>query len=189
MSLSALSYAADTAFAPATGARRPEPLEADLLHDIAAGIATATTLWEPLVQHDPDERRPVRLLATERYEVWVIGWMPGQRADLHDHGDAAGALLVLDGTLTEHTVTGDGVRTTALPAGTAKDLAVGLVHEVRNDHDGPATSIHVYSPPLETMTRYDGDSLAPTVTEILRSEAPAIAASADSVLHHPSVRG
>ena len=170
-------------------ALRPEPLAADLLHDIAAGIATATTLWGPVVEHDPAERRPVRLLATERYEVWVIGWMPGQRADLHDHGDAAGALLVVDGTLTELTVGADGVRTEALPAGTVKDLAVGLVHEIQNDDDGPATSIHVYSPPLETMTRYDGDSLAPTVTEILRSEAPAIAASADSVLHHPSVRG
>jgi quercetin dioxygenase-like cupin family protein len=186
MSLSALSYAAPS---PAPSRRRPEPLEADLLHDIASGIATATTLWEPLVEHDPAERRPVRLLATERYEVWVIGWMPGQRADLHDHGDAAGALLVVDGTLTEHTVTSEGVRTTALPTGTAKDLAVGLVHEVLNDHDGPATSIHVYSPPLETMTRYDGESLAPTVTELVRREEPALLASPDSVLHHPSVRG
>jgi quercetin dioxygenase-like cupin family protein len=172
-----------------TRSRRPEPLEPHLLRDIAAGIATATTLWEPLVRHDADERRPVRLLATERYEVWVIGWMPGQRADLHDHGDAAGALLVVDGTLTEHVVDGDGVRTTALPVGTVEDLAVGLVHEVRNDHDGPATSIHVYSPPLETMTRYDGDSLTPTVTELVRVEEPAIAASADSVRHHPSLRG
>jgi hypothetical protein len=169
--------------------RRPEPLEPELLRGIAAGIATATTLWEPLVRHDPDERRPVRLLATERYEVWAIGWTSGQRADLHDHGDAAGALVVVDGVLTEHVVTEDGVRTTELPAGTEKDLSVGLVHEVRNDHDGPATSIHVYSPPLETMTRYDGDSLEPTVTELVHQEEPAIGASATSVLAHPSLHG
>jgi quercetin dioxygenase-like cupin family protein len=184
-----LPAASSTDLLTPTRTRRPEPLAPDLLHDIAAGIATATTLWQPLVRHDAEERHAVRLLATERYEVWAIGWAPGQRADLHDHGDAAGALVVLDGTLTEHVVTADGVRTTALPAGTARDLAVGLVHEVRNDHDGPATSIHVYSPPLETMTRYDGDSLAPTVTELVRAEAPAIAASPDAVLHHPSLRG
>jgi predicted metal-dependent enzyme (double-stranded beta helix superfamily) len=148
--------------------RRPEPLEPDLLHDIAAGIATATTLWVPLVEHDPEVRRPVRLLATERYEVWVIGWMPGQSAELHDHGDAAGALLVVDGTLTEQVATPDGIRTVELPTGAAKDLRVGLVHEVGNHHHGPATSIHVYSPPLETMTRYDPESLTPTVTELVR---------------------
>jgi hypothetical protein len=183
MSATALAHAL------ASSPRRPEPLAPDLLHDIAAGIATARTLWEPLVRHDPDVRQPVRLLATDRYEVWAIGWMPGQSADLHDHGDAAGALLVVDGTLTEHAVTAAGVRTTDLPAGTARDLPVGLVHEVVNRHHGPATSIHVYSPPLETMTRYDGDSLAPTVTELVRSEAPAIDADPDAVLAHPSVRG
>jgi quercetin dioxygenase-like cupin family protein len=183
MSLSALDYEV------ATGPRRPEPLEPDLLHDIAAGIATATTLWRPLVRHQPDERRPVRLLATERYEVWVIGWLPGQRAELHDHGDAAGALLVVDGTLTEHTVTDEEIHSRVLPAGVAEDLPVGLVHEVVNDHDEPATSIHVYSPPLETMTRYDGTSFEPTFTEILYIEEAAISASADSVLRHPSLRG
>jgi hypothetical protein len=168
---------------------RPEPLAQDLLHDIAAGIATATTLWQPLVRHDPTERRPVRLLATERYEVWAIGWLPGQSAGLHDHGDAAGALLVVDGVLTEHVVTADGVRTDELPAGTARDLPVGLVHEVVDHHDGPATSIHVYSPPLETMTRYDVDSLTPTATELVPHEDPAVAASPESVLAHPSLRG
>jgi quercetin dioxygenase-like cupin family protein len=185
MSLTALTLD----HAVATGPRRPKPLDADLLHDIAAGIATATTLWQPLVRHHPDERRPVRLLATERYEVWVIGWLPGQRAELHDHGDAAGALLVVDGTLTEHTVTGDEIGSRVLPAGAAEDLPVGLVHEVANEHDGPATSIHVYSPPLETMTRYDGTSFEPTFTEILYIEEPVIGASGDSVLRHPSLRG
>jgi predicted metal-dependent enzyme (double-stranded beta helix superfamily) len=172
-----------TALAPT----RPEPLEATLLHEIATGIARARTLWAPAVRHDPSERQPVRLLATERYEVWVIGWAAGQRAELHDHGDAAGALVVVDGTLTERTL-GGGPRSTVLPTGTGRDLPVGLVHEIVNDHTGPATSIHVYSPPLTTMTRYD-DALRPTVTEVLPFEEPAFGDSADSVLAHPSLRG
>ena len=172
----------------ATAPIRLEPLEATLLHEIAAGIATARTLWEPVIEHDPHERRPVRLLATERYEVWVIGWTTGQRAELHDHGDSAGAVVVVDGTLTERTVRCDGVRSTVLPAGTGRDLPVGLVHEITNEHAAPATSIHVYSPPLTTMTRYD-DSFQPTDNELLPFEEPAYAASADSVLAHPSLRG
>jgi predicted metal-dependent enzyme (double-stranded beta helix superfamily) len=169
--------------------RRPAPLEADLLHDIAAGIAAATTLWQPLVHHDPDQRRPVRLLATDVYEVWVIGWLPGQRAELHDHGDSAGVIHVIDGTLTEHVVTDGAIHARELPAGSVEDLEVGLVHEVVNSHDGPATSIHVYSPPLETMTRYDGTSLQATFTELLYVEDPAFGASPESVLRHPSLRG
>jgi Cysteine dioxygenase type I len=41
------------------------------------------------------------LLATDRYEAWVIGWMPGQRVELHDHCSSAGALAVVDGRLIE----------------------------------------------------------------------------------------
>lgn len=172
----------------ATGPRRPEPLDADLLHDIASGIGRATSLWRPLVRHDPAGRRPVRFLATDRYEVWVIGWLPGQQADLHDHGDAAGALHIVEGTLIERTRSVTGDRSTPLVAGTTLDLAVGLVHEVGNHHDGPASSIHVYSPPLETMTHYADDD-RPTVTEIIRQAAPVLGGSADTILRHPSVRG
>ena len=41
-------------------------------------FATARPLWSAVVRHDPDGRRPVRLIATERYEVWAIGWTTGQ---------------------------------------------------------------------------------------------------------------
>ena len=58
-------------------------------------------LWSAVVRHDPDGRRPVRLIATERYEVWVIGWTTGQHVGVHDHGDSAGAFVVTEGELTE----------------------------------------------------------------------------------------
>jgi predicted metal-dependent enzyme (double-stranded beta helix superfamily) len=164
-----------------------EPVEADLLHDIAAGIAQAVTLWRPLVVHDQEERRPVRLLATDRYEVWVIGWMPGQRAALHDHGAAAGALAVVEGELTEDALTSGGLRRDRLGAGELLDLPAGIVHEVSNTSDAPATSIHVYSPPLRTMTRYDDENYEPTITEIVAHEPPRFEVSASSLTRHPSV--
>src|SRR5215510_5265752 len=78
-----------------------EPLPAAVLADIVSGLAAARDLWGAVVCHDPGGRRPVRLLATEAYEVWVIGWTTGQRVELHDHGRSAGALLVVEGTLVE----------------------------------------------------------------------------------------
>src|SRR4051794_32593420 len=71
------------------------------LRDIARGVAEATTLWKAHVRHDPDGRRPVRLLSTEAYEVWVIGWTEGQGVDMHDHGGSAGVIVVAEGVLVE----------------------------------------------------------------------------------------
>jgi mannose-6-phosphate isomerase-like protein (cupin superfamily) len=73
---------------------------------------------------------------------------------MHDHGDAAGAFFVLDGTLRE-----------ALPqrrrsiidlgAGATGVVPRGHRHDVGNASDTAALSVHVYSPPLATMTFYD----------------------------------
>src|SRR5258705_549538 len=49
-----------------------------LLASIVDGFAVADTLWRPLVRHDPTERTAVRLLATDAYDVWLLGWWPGQ---------------------------------------------------------------------------------------------------------------
>src|SRR5215510_1204315 len=84
---------------PAHAGRRDlaEPLPEAVLADIAAGFAAATPLWAGAARHDPEGRRPVRLLATERYEVWVIGWTTGQRVRLHDHGGSAGMVVLTEG--------------------------------------------------------------------------------------------
>src|SRR4051812_43693626 len=108
------------------------PIESTLLHDIAAGIAAAVPLWQRVVLHDETCRRPVRLMATESYEVWVIGWTPGQRAELHDHGDAAGAVAVVEGVLTEDAAGRQGLQRDEIRAGEVLELPVGLVHEISN---------------------------------------------------------
>jgi predicted metal-dependent enzyme (double-stranded beta helix superfamily) len=161
-----------------------EPIESTLLTDIAAGLAAAVPLWQQVAVHDPADRRPVRLLATDRYEVWVIGWLPGQSAELHDHGEAAGTVAVVEGALTEDVVRHGRVVRDTIATGEVLDLPVGIVHEIANTSDERATSIHVYSPPLRTMTRYDRATLAPVLTEIVPWEAPLLASSA---ARHPSL--
>lgn len=160
-----------------------EPLPPDVLADIALGIAVAQPLWGEVVRHDPACRRPVRLLATERYEVWVIGWTTGQGVELHDHGRSAGSFVVTAGTLTEVLPHPGGAVERSLEAGRVRHVPVGVVHDVVNRAAEPATSIHVYSPPLSTMTYYDADTLLPTTTVPQVPQPPLLVDRASFPLH------
>jgi hypothetical protein len=74
----------------------------------------------------------------------------------------AGTLVVAEGELVEVIPLGahNAVERTLEP-GRPRHVAVGTVHDVVDRGPAPATSIHVYSPPLTTMTYYDATSLAP----------------------------
>ncbi len=129
-------------------------LSPDLLVDIATGLATAQDMWRPMAEHPGPERHSARLLATDEYEAWLLGWLPGHRVDLHDHGNSAAAVVVVAGELVElRPLRSRSVRT--LTVAEPVTVPVGEVHDILNLGVGPATSIHVYSPPLTEMTFYD----------------------------------
>jgi mannose-6-phosphate isomerase-like protein (cupin superfamily) len=182
---------ADSARALPEPAVAAEPLAADILADIATGIAAARPLWGAVVRHDAEGRQPVRLLATERYEVWVIGWTSGQGVEPHDHGCSAGTFVVTSGTLTEVLPQSGGAVERSLEAGRVRHVPVGAVHDVVNRAGEPATSIHVYSPPLTTMTYYEPETLTPIATVPQLPEQPLLGPSgnrAASFLLHPANR-
>ena len=97
-----------------------------------------------------------RLLATPAYEVWLLGWTPGQSVGLHDHGDANGAFVVVDGELAETDVSDGALHVEVLSAGEL-GRAPGSVHDVANRSRRNATSIHAYSEPLSAMGFYGPD--------------------------------
>jgi predicted metal-dependent enzyme (double-stranded beta helix superfamily) len=130
-------------------------LDIEVLTDIVTGLAQAEALWRPHVLHDADDRARVRLLATPSYEVWLLGWTPGQAVGLHDHGDANGAFVVVDGELVETTLTSSGVADRRLQPGGVGRIPVGAVHDVANRSRRLATSIHAYSRPLTVMGFYE----------------------------------
>ena len=145
-----------TGTAPAVdpGAR----LDTTTLSDIVNGLAVAEDLWRPHVVHDPDVRARVRLLATPAYEVWLLGWTPGQSVGLHDHGGANAAFFVVDGTLTETVAVDRSSRILvdrSIPSGSAGTVPAGHLHDVANRSSTLATSIHAYSKPLRSMGFYD----------------------------------
>ncbi|GAA2702064.1 cysteine dioxygenase [Micromonospora olivasterospora] len=130
--------------------RRPE---ADLLA-VAARYAADPTGWPVPVRFDPEQRWYARLATGPDHEVWALSWLPGQGTDLHDHGGASGAFLVVAGVLTEETVGGGRLRPRRLVTGAGRRFGPAHVHVVTNRDDQPAVSVHVYRPALRRMTRY-----------------------------------
>jgi predicted metal-dependent enzyme (double-stranded beta helix superfamily) len=122
---------------------------------IARRYAERIDDWPFAPRFDPAQRWFKRLAGEDDIEVWALTWLPGQGTDLHDHGGSAGAFLVLAGELTEHSVI-DRRQLVAgtVAAGDGRRFGPRHVHQIVNNGDFPAISLHVYGPRLTTMTRY-----------------------------------
>jgi hypothetical protein len=115
--------------------------------------------------------RSWRLIAeTGEFDAWLIAWPSGATAGLHDHGGSGGALHVISGCLVETTPWRDDRGSVVLArrevhSGAILAFAAGHVHDVRNEAASHALSLHVYSPPLTSMSYYErsGDRLVPRV--------------------------
>jgi quercetin dioxygenase-like cupin family protein len=163
------------------------PIALPLLLDIGRGLAAAEALWRPHAHHDAADRHPVRLIAADRWEAWVIGWSPGQHVELHDHGPSAGSLVVVEGQLDEIIDRNGRLVRRTLATGDAIELPTGIVHDVVATAPGPATSIHVYAPALEAMTFYDAFG-RPARTTPVSDEAPVSDLRRIARALHPSTR-
>jgi predicted metal-dependent enzyme (double-stranded beta helix superfamily) len=121
------------------------------LTDWARSLAARPQEWLSQVRLSAEGRWYERIHRDESHEVWLISWLPGQATGFHDHGGSAGAFAVALGSLEEHDIAGD--RTVS--AGQVRGFGPRYVHDVRNVASAPAVSVHVYSPPLTVMNRYE----------------------------------
>jgi hypothetical protein len=88
-------------------------------------------------------------------EIWAIHWPQGQGLELHDHGGSVGALWVVNGSLEEHYVRlARVVGRRSIVAGGGAAFGPSYVHDVVNVGTDPVTSVHAYSPPMESMNFY-----------------------------------
>lgn len=147
------------------------------LEVLARALASCPAAWGHLVSHDPDHRVHTRLATGPGWEAYLITWPSGHGVDVHDHGDSAGAVAVVAGSLVELAAPADGGSDAGalirhrMGAGTVRRVPRGRIHDVVNIGTLAATSIHVYGPALETMTFYD-EELRPTRTERIFPERP-----------------
>jgi predicted metal-dependent enzyme (double-stranded beta helix superfamily) len=137
---------------------------------VALEVAADRDRWRHLLRYDPEERFATLVSKDEQQEVWLMGWLPGQHTDLHDHAFASGAFTVVNGHLTEAVArrAPDGRAVTelhALSAGQSRVFGPGYVHEVRNDGPDPAVSVHVYRDAERAMRPYHLDPLGGPVLD------------------------
>lgn len=139
-----------------------EDLDRARLAELANDLGSERRLWEHLVRFETAERVYVELYRDVHVDVWLICWLNQQDTGFHDHDVSCGAVYVADGTLLEdRLVWRAGViheATHEHRAGTVFDFHAGRLHRMRHPGGDPATSVHVYSPPLWRMGHYHFDA-------------------------------
>lgn len=141
----------------AVPARARRALDLAELTELVRSYAEHPGRWQPAVRipEPGQDRFWTRLDGPAGADVWLLSWLPGHSTDLHDHGTSAAAFAVVSGELTEVRIAPDGAATDhARGTGGTTWVAPGVIHDVHGAGDGPAVSIHAYSPPLTQMTYY-----------------------------------
>ena len=123
--------------------------------NLALELAANTSQWAHLVRHDPEQRVFAPLEAGPYAGAWLICWMPGHDTGFHDHDHSSGAVTVVSGQVREERI-GEGFQVTGrtYAAGEVFAFGAGDIHRMLHAGDGPAVSIHVYSPKLQVMGAY-----------------------------------
>jgi len=137
----------------------PGPLTPGQLAAEVQRLTSSPAEWVARVRLDPEGRWYERIHMTDDFEAWLISWLPGQSTGFHDHGASAGAFGVVWGALDESVAArrgGKPPRATRVTAGDVRAFGPRYVHDVQNSSTGSvAVSVHAYSPPLSSMTRYN----------------------------------
>lgn len=144
------------------------------LASVARELAESPEHWWPKVRRAGGRRWYEPLVEEAGFEAWLLGWPPGQGIELHDHGSSSGAVVVVEGILSEtHVGRGGRLRHRRLLEGDLVTFGADHIHDVVNAGASQALSIHVYSPRLRSMTFYEnrpGRGLAAVRTEVSRPD-------------------
>jgi quercetin dioxygenase-like cupin family protein len=118
-------------------------------------LASDPERWAAYIHHDPDLRVYELVYEDENVNAWLICWSEDQDTGFHDHDESAAAIRVLDGHVREDRLrlAGEPQTRTAAPGDTFV-VEPTAIHRVLHAGDGPAVTIHAYSPPLTRMGAY-----------------------------------
>jgi predicted metal-dependent enzyme (double-stranded beta helix superfamily) len=139
--------------------RTEHDLSGEELQECVRRFAERPELWGELVNHDPEQRTYAELARTEHVDVWLICWSEDHDTGYHDHDLSAGAVAVVSGAVREERLVFgravDDPISRTVGAGGSFDFGAADIHRVLHAGDGPAVTIHAYSPPLVRMGSYE----------------------------------
>jgi len=143
---------------PAIPRPRGRDLSEDELRAVAQAVAARPELWSEHVRHDAEQRTYAELLRDAHLDVWLICWSEDHDTGFHDHDLSAGAVAVIAGCVREERlVLGRPVRAPfarTVRAGSTFAFGASDIHRVLHAGEGPAVTVHAYSPPLVRMGAY-----------------------------------
>jgi Cysteine dioxygenase type I len=139
--------------APAPGTPGRDLDEQELL-ELASSFVARPDLWRHHVQFSDGQRHYVSLHRDDHVDVWLLCWTPQNDTGWHDHDVSSGAVAVVAGCLTEHTLAiGGASLNRPVSAGTAYCFGPDHIHRLTGLEEH-SVSIHAYSPPLWRMGQY-----------------------------------
>jgi quercetin dioxygenase-like cupin family protein len=143
------------------------------LEEFVHRLAATPELWAEHTRADADERVYALIWEDEDVNAWVICWSEDQDTGYHDHDRSAAAITVIAGhVLEERLCVGGGAHGAVHGPGSTITLPACAIHRVLHAGEGPAVSIHAYSPPLTRTGAY-------RVTDDGRLEREAMSAEAE----------
>jgi hypothetical protein len=132
-----------------------ETLAPDELAELAR-VAAARVDVDQLVRRDRDKRFCLQLWRDAHSEGWLLGWLDDQDTGYHDHDSSAGGVHVIEGSVAEDRLAIGGPPVTrVVSAGESFSFDTQHIHRMRHHGEVPGLSLHVYSPPLESMGSYE----------------------------------
>jgi mannose-6-phosphate isomerase-like protein (cupin superfamily) len=124
------------------------------LERFAAALAATPERWQHLVRHD-DSRVYEQIWDDGDVNAWLICWSEDSDTGFHDHDDSAAGITVVSGSVREDRLAlGGPPRSREMSAGITFTVPPTAIHRVLHAGDGPAVTVHAYSPPLRRMGAY-----------------------------------
>ena len=132
-----------------------KPLSESELAEFVTALAARPELWRDRVRHEREVRVYEQIWDDGDVNAWVICWSEDQDTGFHDHDQSAAGVAVISGRVRE-----ERLRLGAEPAvreagaGQVFTMPAVAIHRVLHAGDGPAVTIHAYSPPLRRTGAY-----------------------------------
>ena len=130
-------------------------LSSSKLRAFATGLAGEPERWAHLLDDRGGTRAYELIWTDDEVNAWAIRWSEDADTGFHDHDESAAGIAVIRGRVREDRLTlGGPPNSREFGAGDAFVVEPVAIHRVLHAGEGPAVTIHAYSPPLRRTGAY-----------------------------------